>query len=212
MKTALSVLVRAPRPIGLVGGQSVGGFSLRTSFLVSCECRKLIGPFSEAVGVRVQDFEEDVLQLRHRYHQGNAGGDYGKLKTPKSIRNLPLPTWLANRVRALADGTGYCFRSIAKSGTPINRKNALRRYLHPACAELGFRVGGWHDFRHTLTTWALKKYPTKVVSGLLGHSSTKTTLDVYGHVSQEDYAEPLAEMAGKLLHDVAQNGGNQIGA
>jgi hypothetical protein len=61
MKTALSVLVRAPRPIGLVGGQSVGGVSLRTSFLVSCECRKLIGPFSEAVGVRVQDFEEDVL-------------------------------------------------------------------------------------------------------------------------------------------------------
>lgn len=167
---------------------------------------------SEAVGVRVENFEGEVLQLRHRYHQGNAGGDYGELKTEKSIRNLPLPTWLANRVKALADGTGYCFRSKAKAGTPINQKNALRRYLHPACAELGFRIGGWHDFRHTMTTWALKKYPTKVVSGLLGHSSTKTTLDVYGHVSQEDFAEPLAEIAGKLLRDVAQNGGSQIAA
>jgi integrase len=158
---------------------------------------------SEAVGVRTEDFEGDVLRLRHRFHQGNAGGDYGELKTPKSIRNLPLPASLANRVKALADGTGYCFRSKAESGTPINQKNALRRYIHPACAELGFRIGGWHDFRHTMTTWALKTYPTKVVSGMLGHSSTQTTLDVYGHVSQEDFAEPLAEMAGKLLRDVA---------
>ena len=29
-----------------------------------------------------------------------------------------------------------------------------------------------------------------------------TTLDVYGHVSQEDSAEPSAEMAGKLLRHV----------
>jgi integrase len=163
---------------------------------------------SEAVGVRAEDFEGNVLRLRHRYYQGNAGGDYGELKTPKSIRNLPLPTWLANRVKALSDGMGYCFRS--KAGTPINQKNALRRHIHRVCGELGFRIGGWHDFRHTLTTWALKEYPTKVVSGMLGHSSTQATLDVYGHVSQEDFAEPLAEMAGKLLRDVAQNGGNQI--
>ena len=28
-------------------------------------------------------------------------------------------------------------------------------------------------------------------------------LDVYGHVLREDFAEPLAEIAGKLLPDVA---------
>jgi len=38
---------------------------------------------------------------------------------------------------------------------------------------------------------------------MLGHASAKTTLDIYSHVSQEDFAEPLAEMAGKLLRDVA---------
>lgn len=31
----------------------------------------------------------------------------------------------------------------------------------------------------------------------------KTTLDVYSHVLQEDFAEPLADSAGKLLRDVA---------
>jgi integrase len=37
---------------------------------------------------------------------------------------------------------------------------------------------------------------------MLGHSSVKTTLDGYGHVLQEDFAEPLADMAGKLLPNV----------
>jgi integrase len=126
-----------------------------------------------------------------------------KLKTEKSARNLPLPGWLVERVKGLANGEGYCFRSQSKEGTPINQKNALRRYIHPACKKLGFRIGGWHDLRHTVTTWALKTYPTKVVSEMLGHSNARTTLDVYGHVLQEDFEAPLAEMAGKLLCDVA---------
>jgi excisionase family DNA binding protein len=155
---------------------------------------------SEAVGVRAADFEENILRLRHRFYQGNGGGDYGELKTKKSARNLPLPIWLADRVKSLAGG-GFCFRS--KADTPMNQKNVLRRYIRPACKELGFRIGGWHDLRHTVTTWALKVYPTKVVSEMLGHASVKTTLDVYGHVLQEDFELPLAEMAGKLLPNVA---------
>jgi integrase len=47
---------------------------------------------------------------------------------------------------------------------------------------------------------------------MLGHASIKTTLDIYGHVFQEDFAEPLAEMAGKLFHDVAQNAGTEVAA
>jgi len=156
---------------------------------------------SEAVGTQKTDFEGNVLQLRRRFYQSDNGGDFGDLKTKKSARDLPLPAWLADRVKSLAGDNGFCFRSQA--GTPINQKNALRRYIHPACAELGFRIGGWHDFRHTLTTWALKRYPTKVVSEMVGHASAKTTLDIYGHVLQEDFSEPLAEMAGKLLPDVA---------
>jgi hypothetical protein len=33
---------------------------------------------------------------------------------------------------------------------------------------------------------------------MLGHANTRTTLDVYGHVLQEDFVVPLEEMAGKL--------------
>jgi integrase len=165
---------------------------------------------SEAVGVQKSDFEGKVLKLRRRFFQSDSGGDLGDLKTKKSARDLPLPAWLADRVKSLAEGDGFCFCSQA--GTPMNQKNALRRYVHPACAALGFRIGGWHDFRHTLTTWALKAYPTKVVSEMLGHASVKTTLDIYAHVLQEDFEQPIAEMAGKLFHDVAQNAGTQVAA
>ena len=158
------------------------------------------------------DFEGNVLQLRKRFYQADSGGDFGELKTKKSARDLPLPAWLVERVLSLADGEGFCFRSQA--GTPINQRNALRRYIHPACKELGFRIGGWHDLRHTVATYALKKYPTKVVSEMLGHASIQTTLGRYGHVLPGDFDEPLADMAGqlseKLLRDVAQSDGTQV--
>jgi hypothetical protein len=73
------------------------------------------------------------LKLRKRFYQSDNGGDLGELKTKKSARDLPLPVWLANRVKALANGDGFCFHS--QVGTPVNQKNALRRYIHPACAE-----------------------------------------------------------------------------
>jgi integrase len=47
---------------------------------------------------------------------------------------------------------------------------------------------------------------------MLGHASIKTTLDTYGHVLQEDFEAPLAEMAGKLFHDVAQNAKTRVAA
>jgi len=178
-------------------------YSTLVLFLASTGLR-----ISEAVGVQRSDFEGNVLKLRRRFFQSDNGGELGQLKTKKSARDLTLPAYLADRVKALAVSDGFCFCS--RAGTPINHKNALRRYVHPACKELGFRIGGWHDFRHTLATWALKRYPTKVVSEMLGHASAKITLDTYSHVSQEDLAEPLAEMAGKLLPDVAKIGETQV--
>src|SRR5215472_12126360 len=65
---------------------------------------------SEAVGVQKSDFEGSVLHLRRRFYQSDGGGDLGDLKTKKSARDLPLPAWLADRVKSLADGEGFCFR------------------------------------------------------------------------------------------------------
>ncbi len=51
--------------------------------------------------------------------------------------------------------------------TPVNPGNVLKRYVRPVVQDLGIKIGGWHDFRHTLATRSLKKWPTKVVSEIL---------------------------------------------
>jgi integrase len=93
-------------------------------------------------------------------------------------------------MRMLGDGN-WVFPS--RKGTPINSGNALKRYIRPVARKLGIEMGGWHDFRHTLSTRLLKKWPTNVVSEMLGHSM-QTTMEIYEHVQSEDFRAPLSEM------------------
>jgi integrase len=93
-------------------------------------------------------------------------------------------------MRMLGAGN-WVFRS--RKGTPINPGNALKRYIRPVARKLGIEMGGWHDFRRTLSTRLLKKWPTNVVSEMLGHSM-QTTMEIYQHVPSEDFRAPLGEM------------------
>jgi integrase len=104
-------------------------------------------------------------------------------------------------MKLLGEGE-WVFQSQA--GTPVDPKNAANRYLRPAAEALGIKLGGWHDFRHTLSTQMLKRYPTKVVSELLGHSSVQTTLSIYQHVDTDDFRTPMNEMTTELLLDVTK--------
>ena len=150
---------------------------------------------SEAVGIKWTDFEGDTLQVQRRIYERREGST----KTQSSTRAIPIPAVLLERMQLLGGGE-WIFRS--KAGTPVDPKNAAHRYLRPAAKALGIRLGGWHDFRHTLSTHLLKRYPTKVVSDLLGHSDVRTTLAIYQHVETEDFREPLNRMADELLPSV----------
>jgi integrase len=128
-------------------------------------------------------------------------GKVGTTKTKSSERGLPIPSLLLERMKKLGDGE-WIFR--AQNGAPLNPQNATHRYIRPATRELGIKLGSWHDFRHTLSTRLLtNRYPTKVVSELLGHSGVQTTLKTYDHVETENFRAPLAEMAGQLLSSVS---------
>jgi len=134
----------------------------------------------EAIAVKWSDFEGDTLHIRRRIFEGKVG----TTKTESSQRSLPIPAALIERMKKLSDGE-WIFR--ARNGAPINPKNAAQRYIRPVTRDLGIPLGGWHDFRHTLSTRLLKRYPTKVVSELLGHSNVQTTLETYQHVEAEDF-------------------------
>ena len=152
----------------------------------------------EAIAIRWADFERDVLKVSRRIYEGKEG----TTKTEGSERSLPIPRLLLERMRALR-GDGWVFRS--REGTPVNPGNALKRYIRPAASELGIAIGGWYDFRHTLTTGLLRSgVDPKVVSEILGRSDVKITLDIYDHPNIENFRDPLDHIAGQLLPDVTQ--------
>jgi integrase len=152
----------------------------------------------EAIGVKWSDFDGDVLHICRRVYEGQVDST----KTKGSNRHLPIPESLLSRMRTLG-AKGWIFQS--REGTPINPGNALKRYVRPAAAELGISLGGWHDFRHTLTTGLLRSHVSaKVVSDILGHSDVKITLDTYCHTEVSDFRAPLHHVASQLLPDVTK--------
>jgi integrase len=96
----------------------------------------------------------------------------GEVEVLEKEQLLPLDSIvhadLIRRIRALGVGRKWVFQS--RAGTPINSSNVRRRCLHPAAAAVGVKIGGWHDFRHTLTRMMRRAgVNAVVVSGTLGH-------------------------------------------
>ena len=99
----------------------------------------------EAVAVKFSDFVDGVLHVSRRFYEGGIDD----LKTRRSERDLPVPPALMARIEQLGPGD-WVFRS--RAGTPVNPGNALKRVIRPVAKDLGIELGGWHDFRHTLST------------------------------------------------------------
>jgi len=100
-------------------------------------------------------------------------------KTKRSIRTIDIPKELQSYFNNLDDGP--VFPSI--KGSRVQAGNFRNRYFQPAVkASIGepFR---FHDLRHTAVALAIKenKHPFEI-SKMLGHTSIKTTFDVYGHL------------------------------
>ena len=76
-------------------------------------------------------------------------------------------------------------------GTPMDATN-LWRDFKKQIAKADLRIIRFHDLRHTAASLMLNHgVPVLVVSKILGHSKTSTTLDIYGHlipVMQEEAA------------------------
>ena len=115
---------------------------------------------------------------------------------PLDHKSWSDPPVVLERMQALGDGE-WVFRS--RRGTPLDPKNTLNRYVRPVVESMGIEIGGFHDFRHTLTTNLRRGgiHP-KVISGLLGHSKVDLAMNVYDHLEAEELRAPLAQIASQL--------------
>ena len=109
---------------------------------------------------------------------------------------MPLPRAMLNSTRR--SGRRIYFTEI---GQPFT-SNVLCYQFNDVLKSAGLPSIRFHDLRHTAATVMLRNaIPAKIVSSILGHSSTQLTLDTYSHVAidmQDGAAEAIDKMLNKL--------------
>jgi integrase len=83
-------------------------------------------------------------------------------------------------------------------GRPLHPDRVGRAFQAEA-SRLGFDPIGLHGLRHSLATAGLdQRKLTKIMSALLGHSSTTVTEDVYQHLGRMEFKREAVEL-GRLM-------------
>lgn len=135
------------------------------------------------------DLESGVVHVRgtvSRIYRPNADGARtvlleGSPKTPSSVRDIPLADHLSALLLSLSHGrSGADF--VLTAGPRPTEPRAYRNYYNALQDALGMQRRTFHALRHTFATRCIENgFDAKTVSELLGHSSIKTTLDLYVH-------------------------------
>ena len=138
---------------------------------------------------------------------------YGKLQAPKSqasIRALPLPKSLEERLRAYfktwrPNPERLLFAT--RRGKPLSANNVVQRKLWPILDKLKIPRCGLHAFRHTHSSLLLEVgAPATVAQAQLGHSDPRITLGIYSHVIGDSQRESVERVAQKLCRKLDPSG------
>ena len=130
-------------------------------------------------------------------------GEYTTPKTAASVRQIPLPRALCERLvarRAAATFHGDEHPVFAgKTGRPIDTGNALMRDLKPALRRIGLPAASWHWLRHSATSFADQAGLSAVERQKgLGHASAGMTMH-YSHAEADRVRAGLERIADRLL-------------
>lgn len=117
--------------------------------------------------------------------------------TPKSHRTriVVMPSWLSEaigeRLSGLGAGDLVC---TATRGGPLRASNFRRNVWVPAVEAAGIDPGlRMHDLRHTAASLMISSGASiKAIQRQLEHASAAMTLDLYGHLYDDDL-EALAD-------------------
>ncbi len=164
----------------------------------------------ELLGLQWKDFDLEKGHLtisQTLSHDGKTFLLEGKTKS--SLRKILLPASTVAKLKKhraavlkekLTQGEEYQDNDLVlctPSGTPINPVN-VRRSLNALIKKAAVSKIRFHDLRHTHATLLLAKgVNVKGISGWLGHSNIKITLDTYSHVlpiMQEDAVNKMEEI------------------
>ncbi len=216
--------VLARNPIGLVerprvagGGGTSWSLDEVCAFIDSVRGERLFGCWllscfglrrSEVMGLRWSDIDSDVLAIRRgRVAVGNTTV-IDEPKSPRSRRNLPMPTELVEALRplkirqreeALALGVEWSDErhiAVREDGQDI-RPEAYSREFYRLCQRAGLRRIKLHGLRNTSTSLMYASgIGPHVVSSWHGHDPA-VSLSVYSHAQPEDLRAAGAKLFGR---------------
>lgn len=102
-------------------------------------------------------------------------------KSKKSIRDIPLPTFIKEKLRILKRDKKSIYVVAKSDGSRINDKLLVYRYKM-LLKRAKVRYLSFHALRHTFATRALENnIDIKTLSEILGHANAATTLNIYTH-------------------------------
>lgn len=163
---------------------------------------------SEILGLAWSDVDLERSQLLVRYQLvgSGRGAKRAQLKTATSRATVPLPPFIVERLQAHLDRQrterpvapldgGLVF--VTPRGYAVNG-SWLTKHFQQLLERAGLSRMRLHDLRHGAATLlvAAGAHP-RVAQALLRHASSRTTMEVYSHVSpdQERQAVALLEKA-----------------
>ena len=160
-----------------------------------------------------------TLEFRYKQDEWRAGPP----KTESSYRTIPLTDTAYDILRIIYDTREYRNESNGLSTvlTFMDRKTGQKRklvmrdlvfinwrtgmpaknssydtHLYKLCDEAGIKRFCMHALRHTYATRAIESgMQPKVLQKLLGHASSKTTMDRYVHATDDSMQKAVAQFA-----------------
>jgi integrase len=171
--------------------------------------------FGELAGLqwRSVDLKAGFLRVTQALARTEGGLALTEPKTRSSRRRVDLPgeaveMLLAHRKTQIDSGHDLVF--TAPGGGFIDSPNFTKRVFRPLLKRAGLpTTATFHGLRHASNTiLAASGIPLKVLQGRLGHSTSKTTMDVYTHSAGTD-GRLAADRIGTLLSTSGDTFGGQ---
>jgi len=151
-----------------------------------------------AIGLQPGDLDaKNVLRVQRVIYKNEVipltDAELGKHVFPLDAK---VHAELLQRLRTLGSGAKWIFHG--RTGEPLNLGNARRRELRKVEESMDVRVGGWHDFRHTLKRQMRRAGADRVVvRDTLGHANVDQQ-EVYDEARRTEVGDAL-RLVGKRM-------------
>ena len=160
--------------------------------------------WGEIAGLQCKDISllNKTISVTKAYSRGAKGEkSLGQTKTHQN-RIVPFPKELIPGLTTFIEKRSPDSHLFQMPGEGVlDYNNFMNRIFRPAVARTGMTEVGFHTLRHTTASLLISQgTPVTTVAGILGHASTQMTLDVYGHLYEDDASKYVDRLGDSLFN------------